>query len=473
MKFLKTLAFLSVALILLSNINTCFAATKIWVGITTNWNSALNWNPAGLPSSFDDVIIPTLPSGRNMPTIDLGTLTIKSLTINSGASLNHSGGTLLIDDVVSISGIFNQSGGTVSTKDMELENGGTYNQSTGEFQISHDLKIISGNTFAATGGRVHFIGRSGGGANYTGNVQFYEVLIDADADNNMNIDNDIIKIAGNFTNYNPNLNNNKGTVIFNGTNPQTIYSASTPPATTTTFGNLVVNNPTGVTLLSDIGVKTSLSFNSGGYLDLDGNILYVSGSEYIGSLPVELSSFSAVILENGVKLKWRTETEVSNYGFEILRSSQNDNWSLLGFVQGHGNSNSPKDYSFIDENAAAGKYSYRLKQIDTDGQFEYSKIIEVDLGSPMNYELSQNYPNPFNPSTTIRFSVSESSFINLSIYNSLGEKIEELVNEAKEPGVHTIQFNAQSAAGGLSSGMYIYRIQTNDFVQTKKMILLK
>jgi len=195
-----------------------------------------------------------------------------------------------------------------------------------------------------------------------------------------------------------------------------------------------------------------------------------------------LTSFAATSSDKGVLLQWQTATEVNNYGFEIHRSAQIDkgNWHKLGFVEGHGNSNSPKDYSFVYENIAAGKYSYRLKQVDTDGKFEYSKVIEVDLGSPMNYELSQNYPNPFNPSTTIRFSVLESSFINLSIFNSLGEKIEELVNEVKEPGVHTIEFYAESANGGLSSGIYFYKLQAvptgrqaGNFVETKKMVLLR
>ena len=106
---------------------------------------------------------------------------------------------------------------------------------------------------------------------------------------------------------------------------------------------------------------------------------------------------------------------------------------------------------------------------NTDGKFELSKVIEVDVGSPMNYELSQNYPNPFNPSTTIRFSLLESNPVNLSIFNSLGEKVEEVVNEVKEPGVHTIEFSAQD----LPSGTYFYRIQVNGFTQIKKMILLK
>ena len=191
-------------------------------------------------------------------------------------------------------------------------------------------------------------------------------------------------------------------------------------------------------------------------------------------LPVELSHFSAVILENGVKLKWRTETEVSNYGFEIERLQDYNieklqGWEKIGFVQGHGNSNSLKDYSFIDKSVSGGKYSYRLKQIDTDGQFEYSKVIEVDLSSPGKFELSQNYPNPFNPVTTIRFLLSESGNVKLTVYNVVGEQVSILVDEFKEKGIHTINFNASE----LSSGIYVYKIETSGFYGSRKMILVK
>ena len=183
-----------------------------------------------------------------------------------------------------------------------------------------------------------------------------------------------------------------------------------------------------------------------------------------------LTSFSAIVLENSVKLNWRTETEVSNYGFEILRSAQNDSaWSKLGFVEGHGNSNSPKDYSFTDDKVTGGKYSYRLKQIDTDGKFEYSKVVEVDLGSPTKFELSQNYPNPFNPTTTIKFSLPQSGNVKLIIYNLLGEQVAELFNGFKEAGVHTINFYASE----LNSGLYIYKLEANEFVQSRKMTLIK
>jgi hypothetical protein len=194
-------------------------------------------------------------------------------------------------------------------------------------------------------------------------------------------------------------------------------------------------------------------------------------SLYQGSnpLPVELAFFSARVLENSVKLNWKTETEVSNYGFEILRQAQDEEWNIIGFVEGYGNSNSPKDYSFIDQNVSDGKYSYRLKQIDTDGQFEYSKVIEADLGSPTKFELSQNYPNPFNPTTTIKYSLPQSGNVKLTVYNLLGEQVAELVNGFIEAGIHTINFSA----GNFNSGVYIFKIEANGFVQSRKMTLIK
>jgi len=194
-------------------------------------------------------------------------------------------------------------------------------------------------------------------------------------------------------------------------------------------------------------------------------------------LPVELSSFTAKVLRSGgTQLDWRTETEVDNYGFEIERlqnypasGKKLQEWEKIGFVEGHGNSNSPKDYTFSDDYARYGKYAYRLKQIDNDGKFEYSKVIEIDMGTPIEYELSQNYPNPFNPSTTIQFSIPQSSNLKLIVYNVLGEQVAELVNGFIEAGVHTINFNAEN----LTSGIYFYRLETNNRVVNKNMLLLK
>ncbi len=187
------------------------------------------------------------------------------------------------------------------------------------------------------------------------------------------------------------------------------------------------------------------------------------------ALPVELSSFSAVTLKSGVKLNWRTETEVANYGFDIQRQTNNSSWQKIGFVQGSGNSNSPKEYSFVDENALSGKYSYRLRQIDTDGKIHYSKVIEVNLDKSAGFDLSQNYPNPFNPSTTISYSLPKASFVKLTVYNIIGEKVATLVNEFNEAGIHTINFDASN----LNTGLYVYSIDANGFHETRKMMLLK
>ena len=189
-------------------------------------------------------------------------------------------------------------------------------------------------------------------------------------------------------------------------------------------------------------------------------------------LPIELSSFSATTIGSTVKLSWKTETEVNNYGFDVERyalSAERQAWNKIGFVNGNGNSNSPKSYSFVDDKVNAGKYSYRLKQIDNDGQFEYSKAIEVDFGAPKKFELSQNYPNPFNPVTTIHFNLPEAGNVKLTLFNILGQEIKTLINEFKESGVHTINFDASE----LNSGMYIYELESGSFVQTRKMTLVK
>ena len=194
----------------------------------------------------------------------------------------------------------------------------------------------------------------------------------------------------------------------------------------------------------------------------------------IPPLPVELFSFSASIIKNGIKLEWMTKTEVNNYGFEVERLQDYNierlqDWTTIGFVQGSGNSNSPKNYSFLDESLTAGKYSYRLKQIDTDGQFDFSKVIEVNLDSPFKFELAQNYPNPFNPATTISFVLPESGNVKLTVYNIIGEQVVELVNGFREAGVYSINFDAS----GMNSGLYIYKLETNNFLQSRKMTLIK
>jgi hypothetical protein len=278
-----------------------------------------------------------------------------------------------------------------------------------------------------------------------------------------------VLIGGNFTNNNASLDVQNTDFTFNGTSDQTISSASNPANTLSTFGTLTIDNPGTVTLITNVGAETSFTPTQG-TLDLNGNNFYVNGEIYTGPLPVELVSFSARISETEIILNWLTATEVNNYGFEILRQAQDDEWDVLGFVEGHGNSNSPKEYSFIDSEVnSAGTYSYRLKQIDNDGSYEYSKTIKVNIGSPINFELNQNYPNPFNPSTTISFNLAESGKVILKIYNIMGEELTTLVEGFREAGIYSFNFIAE----GYPSGMYLYSLSTNGYTETKKMLLMK
>jgi hypothetical protein len=195
----------------------------------------------------------------------------------------------------------------------------------------------------------------------------------------------------------------------------------------------------------------------------------VVGPSWFDILPVELSSFSATITGNTVKLNWATTTELNNSGFDILRQAQNDQWEKIAFVKGHGTTTEVHNYSFIDANLNGGRYAYKLKQLDFNGSFKYSDAVYVEIAQPLNFKLFQNYPNPFNPSTTINFQIQETEFVTLKVYDILGNEITTLVNEKKESGSYNIAYNAS----GLSSGTYIYQLRMGSFVETKKLILIK
>ena len=186
-------------------------------------------------------------------------------------------------------------------------------------------------------------------------------------------------------------------------------------------------------------------------------------------LPVELVSFSASLFDQTITLRWSTATEVDNFGFEIERQNGNNlMWIAAGFVKGCGTSNARKEYMFRDRVGSGNVVRYRLKQIDRNGSVAYSGTLSVNLG-PSGFGLSRNFPNPCNPSTTISYTIPTRSHVRLSVFNTLGQKVVELVHGEKEAGSYNVTFDASR----LASGVYFYRLQAGSFVQTKKLVVVK
>ena len=188
-----------------------------------------------------------------------------------------------------------------------------------------------------------------------------------------------------------------------------------------------------------------------------------------GGIPVELISFYCEVKAGNIILKWETATELNNAGFEIERKTNNTDFITVGFLNGFGTTTEPKYYSFIDGDVQSGTYIYRLKQIDLDGTYEYSNEVKVDLINPTTYSLSQNYPNPFNPTTTIKYSIALDGFVNLVVYDVLGNEVKSLVNSYQHSGDYEVIFDG----GHISSGIYYYQLQAGKFISIKKLILLK
>ncbi|MBZ0199877.1 MAG: T9SS type A sorting domain-containing protein [Ignavibacteriaceae bacterium] len=194
-------------------------------------------------------------------------------------------------------------------------------------------------------------------------------------------------------------------------------------------------------------------------------------AKYQSILPVELSSFTAVSLNNKIQINWETATEINNYGFEIERKAVGENnWTLAGFKKGAGSSTESTKYTFVDESFSQPgvKLQYRLKQIDFNGAFTYFDAVEVEL-APVEMMLEQNYPNPFNPTTTISFSLPHKENVSLKVFNTMGEEVASLSNGSMEAGSHNINFNSHN----LASGLYFYTLTAGNKTQSKKMLLLK
>ncbi len=207
----------------------------------------------------------------------------------------------------------------------------------------------------------------------------------------------------------------------------------------------------------------------------NGNLsVWISIIEDSITIPVELTNFTAEVIQNKVLLSWETSSEINNHGFiierrKVVSSESKSEWMEIGFSKGQGNSTETHRYTFEDKPLYDGTYHYRLKQIDFDGSLEYSNEIEINIFTVKSFALYQNYPNPFNPSTTISFQIPEASYISLVVYDAIGTEVETIAEGNYPSGVHEVIFDASK----LSSGIYLYRIISGVNESTRKMMVVK
>lgn len=243
--------------------------------------------------------------------------------------------------------------------------------------------------------------------------------------------------------------------------------------------NMVLSSgPAGGTFSAATGTTSDAYVNRSSLQLTDlGNTFYFGGNA--GSpLPVVIGSFTSGVVSNSVSLRWTTLQEINNKGFEIERaiSPAANVWKQIGFVQGHGTISESQEYYFSDVNLNTGKYYYRLKQIDYNGNFEYYPLGNAaDVGTPSAFEIKQNFPNPFNPVTQIIYSLPFNSKVQLDVYDAAGKLVNELVNTNIEKGYHAVEFNGANIA----SGIYFYRLRAKDlnsnaeYSKIMKMVLIK
>jgi uncharacterized protein (TIGR02145 family) len=225
------------------------------------------------------------------------------------------------------------------------------------------------------------------------------------------------------------------------------------------------------TLAYNLQVANSSSTIQGHPVDImAGYSIRCINDSSVSALPVELISFTASIVNNKVILNWNTATEINCLSYEVERKTfYSYTWQIIASIQASGNINSPRSYSYIDKNVNSGNYNYRLRIVDVNGTYKYSSIVDLEMESPAKFELEQNYPNPWNPTTTIRYQVPVNIMVTIKVFDVLGKEVSTLVNEVKPAGNYEVILNGHN----LASGIYYYQMKSGNFIDTKKIILIK
>ena len=151
-----------------------------------------------------------------------------------------------------------------------------------------------------------------------------------------------------------------------------------------------------------------------------------------------------------------------------LDNGNKGGWSKIGVVENKIFGKTSSNYSFFDL-GTSGKNIYRVKQISRDGREQYSNTVEVIVGGSNRHLLAQNFPNPFNPSTLISYYLPKDGRVTLKVYDLIGKEVTTLVNSEVNSGIHEVMFDGKD----LKSGIYYYTLRSGNFIETKRMLIVK
>ena len=226
---------------------------------------------------------------------------------------------------------------------------------------------------------------------------------------------------------------------------------------------VVLNNPvSGRSYQVIIQSKGSLNFPQDYSLVLCGNSSI--------SLPVELSSFDLLAQDGAVNLSWTTASEENNSGFEVQHKIGNGAFEVLDFVAGNGTSSESNAYEYLVDNVEYGLNQFRLKQVDFDGHFEYSKVLSYLHEVDVNVELTEAYPNPFRESAQISLVMNEEQKVKIEIFDLTGRKVLDIFEgELEEAQRHRFSIDSSN----MSAGRYILRASGVDFVEVRTLFVSK
>jgi hypothetical protein len=250
------------------------------------------------------------------------------------------------------------------------------------------------------------------------------------------------------------------TVMHNEINPSIAANWYLEPPANTIPCNSIISP---ITAVRRVGANVPVTMQNT-------SVLYIGTAQSLTPLPVELMLFDAAPEKDFIALNWATASEKNNLGFEIQRSSESSqNFKKINFIGGNGSTTELHNYTFNDHDVTRDKkYFYRLKQVDFNGNSNFSKVVSASLsGDNFSFYV---FSDPISKATNLVYYLNEPSDVSIEIFNTMGQKIKVIHEKSADKGSHILDIAPGEAVS--SDGIYMVRMIVNDQVQTRRAAIL-